>query len=132
MVILFNCLIFLGIFKIKNESYESIKKCLKHLTEKLRAINEIEINNQTYQIEFYAGGDLKWLSNCFGINAANSKYPCPFCTFEMQDIMTSNDILVQNWPITRSHNEALIIGLGFICIQLMIEKAISTLLYLIS
>ena len=97
----------LGIFKIKNESYESIKKCLKHLIDKLRVVSAIEINNQTYQIEFYAGGDLKWLSNCFGINAANSKYPCPFCTFEMQDIMTSNDVLVQNWPITRNHNEAL-------------------------
>ena len=96
----------LGIFKINKESHENIKKCLKSLTDKLKVIEEIEINNQIYQIEFFAGGDLKWLSNCFGINAANSKYPCPFCKFEMQDLMTDDDI-AQNWPITRNHNEAL-------------------------
>ena len=96
----------LGIFKINKESHENIKKCLKSLTDKLKVIEEIEINNQIYQIEFFAGGDLKWLSNCFGINAANSKYPCPFCKFEMQDVMTDDDI-AQNWPITRNHNEAL-------------------------
>ena len=98
---------FLGIFKIENESYDNIEKCLKTLIVKLRNVTQIVINNQTFQIEFFGGGDLKWISNCFGINAANSSFPCPFCTFEMKELTTVEDI-DQNWPNweLRNHQEA--------------------------
>ena len=40
------------IFKIENESYDNIEKCLKTLIVKLRNVTQIVINNQTFQIEF--------------------------------------------------------------------------------
>ena len=33
-------------------------------------------------LNFFFGGDLKWISEVYGINAANSLYPCPWCTWK--------------------------------------------------
>jgi hypothetical protein len=54
--------------------------CLKELIEQLKSISEIEIKLKFfYKINFLMGGDLKWLANIYGINAANSNYPCIWC-----------------------------------------------------
>jgi hypothetical protein len=41
------------------------------------------------------------------MNGANSSFPCPFCTFEMKQLTTVEDI-DQNWPNWefRNHHEA--------------------------
>ena len=49
-------------------------------------IKTITINDEEYKINFMAGGDLKWISLVFGINAANSKFPCPFCKWKNEEI----------------------------------------------
>lgn len=41
------------------------------------------------------GGDLKWLATVYGLNAANSNYPCPWC-FWKNEQMTNID-LNKNW-----------------------------------
>lgn len=65
---------------------------MKELLLKLENTKEIVLNKTTYRISFHAGGDLKWLSVVFGINAANSLYPCPWCTWKMKDKMTEADL----------------------------------------
>ena len=75
------------------------------MIDKLKEITEIRINNVTYKVIFHAGGDLKWLAICFGINAANSSYPCLWCDWKMKDKLEANDIKM-NLPLNRSHNEA--------------------------
>jgi hypothetical protein len=79
----------LGIFRIQKEDYENISKCLNELLLSLGQIKTITINDEEYKINFMAGGDLKWISLVFGINAANSKFPCPFCKWKNEEINLS-------------------------------------------
>ena len=69
----------LGKFHIKKECYEDLRKALKELDEKLSVLKEIVFEGVTYQIEFWLGGDLKFILIMLGMNAANSGHPCPFC-----------------------------------------------------
>lgn len=73
---------------------------------KLEKIKEIVINNTTYHISFLAGGDLKWLSEVFGINAGNSHYPCPWCKWKMKKEMKESDLNLTYSIHDRSHAEA--------------------------
>jgi len=73
----------------------------------LAQINQIDINGVVYKIVFHAGGDLKWLANCYGINAANSAYPCLWCTWKMKDILKDPEDIEVTHNINRSHKEAL-------------------------
>jgi len=70
----------LGKFHIKKECYLDLKTALKEIGERLSVLKEIVFEGMTYKIEFWLGGDLKFLLIMLGMNAANSGYPCPFCT----------------------------------------------------
>lgn len=69
----------IGVFEITNENYKELSICLKEIVSELREIKELEINGKIYKIAIYVGGDLKFLANIYGINAANSLYPCLWC-----------------------------------------------------
>ena len=73
---------------------------------KLEEIKEIVLNNTTYRITFLAGGDLKWLSEVFGINAANSLYPCPWCTWKVKKEISETDLKEKYTIHGRSHEKA--------------------------
>lgn len=88
----------LGIFKIEKEDYDTIEICLNELIEKLSLIKQIEIKGITYEINFMIGGDLKWIATIYGINYANSNYPCPWCHWKKEDV-TSKDIC-KDWSIS--------------------------------
>ena len=75
----------LGIFEMKEESYDELKVGLKEILLSLENVNSIEINGKMYKIEFYLGGDLKFLANMMGINGANANYPCVSCTCHLKD-----------------------------------------------
>ena len=44
------------------------------------------------------GGDLKWIATIYGINYANSNYPCPWCHWK-NEVITSEDIC-KDWSIS--------------------------------
>ena len=69
----------IGVFEIANENYKELTICLSDITRELREIKEIEIGGKVYEIRMYMGGDLKFLASVYGINAANSMYPCLWC-----------------------------------------------------
>ena len=48
--------------------------------EKIAKRGCIYIDDKKYQIDFHCGGDLKFLALLYGINAANSLFPCLWCT----------------------------------------------------
>jgi len=58
---------------MQNENHDFFKKALKELIEKIRKIREIELGSIKYQIKFFLGGDLKFLSAINAIKGANSK-----------------------------------------------------------
>ena len=93
-----------GIFKIQKEDRASIEICLKEIIEKLCAINQININEKMFNIKFLVGGDLKWISNVFGIVAANGSYPCPWCTFKVEARLEQNRIN-ETWSINGRNSE---------------------------
>lgn len=69
----------LGMFKIENENYEMVDQSLKELLVLIKGLNSIIIDQKSYKINWYLGGDLKFLALVLGINAANSYHPWIFC-----------------------------------------------------
>ena len=107
-----------GIFKILKEDYENIKISLNELIMQLSGVKDITINDVTYGIEFYLGGDLKWLSTVQGISTANSNYPCPWCTWKSTPIKWTEKEINQKWPNNeRDHQIAKVL-----CKEKVVEK----------
>jgi len=52
----------------------------------LKEIKTLNINERDYSFTYHLGGDLKFIATVFGINNANSDYPCPWCTWKNQKI----------------------------------------------
>lgn len=69
----------LGCFKIKKEDHAELEKSLCELNSIFENLNEISLDNETYQIEYFIGGDLKFIALVLGINGAQSLHPCPWC-----------------------------------------------------
>jgi len=99
-------LLSLGIFIIEKESHEIFSESLKELISKLKEITQINIKDQLYNINFFSGGDLKWTSLCYGINNANSNFPCPWCTWENNKIEI--DKIKKNTLIRKIRDEKLL------------------------
>jgi hypothetical protein len=76
---------------------ELILKELKQLQ-----LDGIKIGEQQLGIQFKLGGDLFFIAHMMGINNANSKHPCPWCSFNAKKTIEIN----KEWPISRSHEES--------------------------
>ena len=70
----------LGMFDIENECYEEVKQSLSEIFKQIDELEEITVNEKKFMVEKKMGGDLKFLSILYGINSANSNYPCIWCT----------------------------------------------------
>ena len=72
----------LGMFKIDIENYDTLKFALKEIFNKLKCINNIEIDGKNFIVEQFQGGDMKNLAILYGINSANSNKPCIWCKWD--------------------------------------------------
>lgn len=86
----------LGIFEVLKESHEELRISLKEIIESLENFNSITLNNIEHKIEFYLGGDLKFLANMMGLNAASSNYPCIWCTCAVDKF---HEYRINDWSI---------------------------------
>ena len=68
----------LAIFK-EPESYQSLKNALKDIISDVESMSSIDVNGTTFHIEYYLGGDWKFLALATGIDSASSKYACIWC-----------------------------------------------------
>ena len=68
----------LAIFK-EPESYDSLKKCLSDFISEVEQLKSIEVNGMTFEIDYYLGGDWKFLALATGIDSASSTYACIWC-----------------------------------------------------
>ncbi len=74
-----------GIFDIQTEDYTHLRACLKDYLAEIESIHFVVLNNVKFHIKFKFGGDLKFLLNIYGINAANSNYSCLWCKCHKDD-----------------------------------------------
>ena len=89
-------------FQISSETYDEVKGALEDVLKELEEIHEITINGKKYKIKFMVGGDMKMLAYLFGINAANSHYPCIWCNFCILNLLSEND----EFHISRTQEQA--------------------------
>ena len=77
----------MGCFIIEQENYEEIKDALKQLIELFENLNEVEFQDTTYKIEYFLGGDLKFLALVLGLKLAMAKHPCIWCVSEKKSFV---------------------------------------------
>ncbi|CAB3986755.1 NACHT, LRR and PYD domains-containing 12 [Paramuricea clavata] len=70
------------------EYYETLKASLPNLFNKINGLiktGSILINGEYVKLEFFLGGDLKFLLMIIGMDAASSKYACLWCLANKDD-----------------------------------------------
>ena len=61
------------------ETYDNLRDSLADLRMEMSNLKEISANNCTYKIEYFLGGDLKFLALVCGLGRANEDYACVWC-----------------------------------------------------
>ena len=64
---------------IDHENYDEVKECLEELCAYFESLDEIAFKNRRYKIEYFLGGDLKFIALALGLKMAGSNLPCPWC-----------------------------------------------------
>ena len=84
----------LAIIKTK-ENYEGIKDSLKDLREEMATLKTIMYAGATFNVEFFLGGDWKFLATVCGIGPANQDIACIWCLCPR---VLGHDVS-QEWPL---------------------------------
>ena len=77
------------------EDYDCLAEPLKEITDEIKDVKNIVIDDIEYTVEWFLGADLKFLALSTGLSAANSKYACVWCKCPSGD---RHDI-TQQWSI---------------------------------
>ena len=68
----------LAIIKTKDD-YSAIKESLKDSREEMMNLSNITIKRKIYHLEYFLGGDWKFLATVCGIGPANHEFTCIWC-----------------------------------------------------
>lgn len=68
----------IAIFKAP-ESYDAMKLCLRDIVQDVRALDTIHVFGRNFKVEFYLGGDWKFLAMITGIDSATVTHSCIWC-----------------------------------------------------
>ena len=68
----------LAIFEM-SESYDELRTALQNITTEVEELKTVIVDGHSYNLQYFLGGDWKFLSLICGLNAANSKYSCIWC-----------------------------------------------------
>ena len=58
------------------ESYDCLKLALEDIIKEVEELKEVHLDGNTFKIEYYLGGDWKFLAMVTSIDAASSDYAC--------------------------------------------------------
>ena len=61
------------------EIYDNLRDSVADLRMEMSNLKEISANSCTYKIEYFLGGDLKFLALVCGLGRANEDYACVWC-----------------------------------------------------
>lgn len=62
-----------------SENYDNLKESLSDLTQEMLKLNKVTVEGKTYNIEYFLGGDWKFLACVCGLGAASQDYACIWC-----------------------------------------------------
>ena len=79
----------LAIIKTK-ENYDSIRVSLGDLKDEMENLKEITVNDKNYKIEYFLGGDWKFLVTVCGLGPANQEHACIWCKCPREDRWDTN------------------------------------------
>ena len=68
----------IGIFKV-SEDYHALISAMQDIITEAKSLKNVTINNTTYEIKYFLGGDMKFLALVCGIDSATCIYPCIWC-----------------------------------------------------
>ena len=74
----------LAVFK-QPESYDCLKLALEDIIEEVNNLQEIQVEDITFKITYYLGGDWKFLAVVTGIDSASSEHACIWCKCKKDD-----------------------------------------------
>ncbi len=66
----------LAILRVPEKYYDSLVEALHDISIEAENLRSIIINGVSYDIEYFLGGDMKFLAMVCGIDAATSEYAC--------------------------------------------------------
>ena len=78
------------------EKYEELAAGLQDIINDAKNCDVIQVDGKQYNIEFYLGGDLKFLAIVCGIEAANAEYACVWCKCPKD----KRDDMTMEWSLT--------------------------------
>ena len=77
-----------------SESYDTIKEAfggIFHEINTMISTRKLMVNNQEVNIDFYLGGDYKFLLLLLGLKGATSNYACAWCKVHKKDSWNIED-----------------------------------------
>ena len=63
----------IAIFKVSESDYDALCETMQDIITEAKELTNITINGNTYNIEYYLGGDMKFLALVCGIDSATAK-----------------------------------------------------------
>ena len=85
----------IAIFK-ESENYDAMKVCLSDIVKDVKDLEMIQVLDHSFSLEFYLGGDWKFLAMITGIDSATSTHACIWCKCPSLERYDSS----QTWSIS--------------------------------
>ena len=68
-----------------SESYDQVKQSIRDIVEEAKMLQTLTFLGRTLLLEYYLGGDLKFLNMVCGIDPCSSKFSCLWCKCPSED-----------------------------------------------
>ena len=122
----------LAVFK-QPKSYDCLKVALEDIIKKVEELKEVQVDGNKFKIDYYLGGDWKFLAMVTGIDAASRKHITPYIhalmnhvgeflkihrsilPFTQQGLEKKNNVLTKAYFRSLNHQ-------GEVALQLILEK----------
>ena len=99
------------------ENYCSLVMSLEDIKAEVESLSKIEVNGISYAIEYYLGGDWKFLATVTGIDSATATYACIWCKcpslerhdskvkWSMTDVQLGAHTIEENIDLASKHSK---------------------------
>ena len=69
----------LAIVKVSEANDDELFRALKDIIDEAKGLNSVTVEDRIFKIDYYLGGDMKFLAKVCGIEGATSEFSCIWC-----------------------------------------------------